>query len=608
VKVCPLCNRTYGSGTEVCEHDGTRLVAIRREDPTEAAPIIDWDGPMAGDLVGSYRLESMIAEGGMGRIFRATHLTLGRKVAIKFLLAEHASRADLVQRFFNEARSVNSIQHPHILEIYDFVQDRPPGGQAKVYMVMELLEGEDLRTRLARRKVLSPEAAVRIGAPVAEALAAAHERNILHRDLKPDNIFLCKQPPDFVKLLDFGAAKAFGERPGADLTRPGVAIGTPEYMAPEQILATDADGRVDQYALGIVLYELLTGDVPFNAANIGDVLAMQTKQAPPLIAYRRAVAPPVPEALERVVMRCLAKKPDQRFPSLWEVARALRDSLTEGAVLEGIDEELTTERPSHRPIRKKVSNATKPLTSLRDTGLRGGALGPKLGTGEKSDADLSQASDLSTSVERPPARAKGARAAALDALLPEPVSAPAPSMDDDDFEQQTHVDEAFAADFTPGYDPIDDQDLDDDEDALATNPDAMRAVGQTPSPNVDELDGPTATTSRSPADRTGPRRSVALDQYAEPAPEVDADEPPTVRLGRSPKTAETARDDRLLDLMSTASSLATQTSETTLDRDDELRELMPSADPRSGPPIWLFLAIGGVVVLSLLLVLVLVLL
>jgi len=332
VKACPLCNRVYSNSATVCEHDGQRLASVRRNDATEGAPVVDWDGPLAGDIVGSYRLESLIAEGGMGRIFRAAHLTLGRKVAIKFLLPEHASRADLVQRFFNEARSINTIRHPHILEIHDFVQERLPDGPSKVYMVMEYLEGEDVRIRLGRKRRLTPEAVVNIGVQTAEALAAAHEKGILHRDLKPDNIFLCKRPRDFVKVLDFGAAKAFGDRPGHDLTRPGVAIGTPEYMAPEQILGVPLDGRVDGYALGVVLYELLCGKVPFSSKNVADVLAMHAQEEPPLISQRTRRPVDVPPRLEEVVMRCLRKNPRDRFADLWQVSHALTSSISGTAV------------------------------------------------------------------------------------------------------------------------------------------------------------------------------------------------------------------------------------------------------------------------------------
>ncbi len=324
VKVCPLCNRVFGSGVDICEHDGQRLIAVRRNDTTGGTAVVEWDGPLAGDIVGNYRLESMVAEGGMGRIFQATHLTLGRRVAIKFLLPEHAARADLVQRFFNEARSVNAVRHPHILEIYDFVQEHSPEGATLVYMLMEYLEGEDLRVRLSREGHLPAASVVDIAIQVAEALATAHDAGILHRDLKPDNIFLCQQPLDFVKVLDFGAAKAFGDRPEANLTRPGVAIGTPEYMAPEQIRNKTLDGRVDEYALGILLYELLTGEVPFTSKNVAKVLAMHTRQAPPRMQTRHV---DIPASLEAFVLRCLKKDPDERYPDLWTAADALREVL-----------------------------------------------------------------------------------------------------------------------------------------------------------------------------------------------------------------------------------------------------------------------------------------
>ncbi|MFH1129758.1 MAG: protein kinase, partial [Pseudomonadota bacterium] len=140
MKVCTICNRVYGDDAAVCANDGQKLISVRRSEPTAVGPIMDWDGPMAGDVVGSYRLESMIAEGGMGQVFKAVHLTLGRPVAIKFLLPEHAKRPDQVQRFFNEARAVNSIRHPHIIDIIDFVQAVTPEGKSHVYMVMEFLD------------------------------------------------------------------------------------------------------------------------------------------------------------------------------------------------------------------------------------------------------------------------------------------------------------------------------------------------------------------------------------------------------------------------------------------------------------------------------------
>ena len=329
MKVCGICSRTYGDDARICVHDGHRLNTVCRNATTGAAPLVDWDGPIAGDIVGKYRLESLIAEGGMGRIFKATHLSLGRPVAIKFILPEHATRADLVQRFFNEARAVNAIHHPHIIDIFDFVEEPDAEGQTQVYMVMEYLDGEDARTRMRRSGPLDPEVVVSIAVQVAETLGAAHDAGILHRDLKPDNVFLCRtgKRDDFVKLLDFGAAKAFGSRHAHNLTRPGVAIGTPEYMSPEQIANQPLDHRVDAYGLGCVCYELLTATLPFSAPNVAGVLALQSTEPPEPINQRRRQPPLVPDELAAVVMRCMEKRREDRYPDLWSVADAFRDCL-----------------------------------------------------------------------------------------------------------------------------------------------------------------------------------------------------------------------------------------------------------------------------------------
>jgi serine/threonine-protein kinase len=234
-----------------------------------------------------------------------------------------------VQRFFNEARSVNAIKHPHIVEIIDFVHDLNSQDGAYVYMVMEHLEGEDARTRLLNGGPYNPELLISVASQAAKTLAAAHEAGFLHRDLKPDNIFLCRTADrdDYVKLLDFGAAKAFGDRPGHNLTRPGVAIGTPEYMSPEQILGRPLDGRVDCYGLGVVCYELLTGARPFVADKVAELLAMHTRDPPPSIAQMRHVEPPAPPALEQAILRCMAKAPEDRYPDLWAAAQAFEAAL-----------------------------------------------------------------------------------------------------------------------------------------------------------------------------------------------------------------------------------------------------------------------------------------
>ena len=290
-------------------------------------------GPsLKGNMLGSYRITSQAGEGGMGVVYRAEHARLGRKVAIKMLRRDLVQRKEIVARFFNEARAVNEIGHPNIVDIIDFVEDyevNPP----LVYMVMELLEGQDLRSRISQAGALDADEAISIGLQVCNALIAVHKVRILHRDLKPDNIFLIKKreiDEEYeqhhgarVKLLDFGVARAFGERERDNITDPGTAIGTPEYMAPEQVLGRELDNRTDIYALGMVLYEMLTGNVPFTSHSFGEILVRAVKERPPPVFEARKQGPPVPKDLEIVVMRCLEKDPQLRFQTVKDLRKVL---------------------------------------------------------------------------------------------------------------------------------------------------------------------------------------------------------------------------------------------------------------------------------------------
>ena len=290
-------------------------------------------GPsLKGNMLGSYIITSQAGEGGMGVVYRAKHARLGRKVAIKVLRRDLVLKKDIVARFFNEARAVNEIGHPNIVDIVDFVEDYevdPP----LVFMVMELLEGNDLRTRISRGGQLDPDEAVSIALQVCNALIAVHKVKILHRDLKPDNIFLIQRPEideeyeqhhgAKVKLLDFGVARAFGERERDNITDPGTAIGTPEYMAPEQVLGRELDNRTDIYALGMVLYEMLTGNVPFTSHSFGEILVRAVKERPPPVFEARKSGVPVPKDLEIVVMRCLEKDPRLRFQTVADLRKVL---------------------------------------------------------------------------------------------------------------------------------------------------------------------------------------------------------------------------------------------------------------------------------------------
>ncbi|MDP1921493.1 MAG: serine/threonine-protein kinase [Myxococcales bacterium] len=269
---------------------------------------------------GAYVVESLLGEGTMGCVYQARHQTLGRKVAVKSLHEKLLNDASLVRRFLQEARLVNTINHPHIVEVHDFVE--APG---QVYAVMELLEGETLTARLAS-KPLSLEVVVSIATQVAEAIEAAHALSVVHRDLKPDNIFLSpRDGADWVKVLDFGVAKLLvHEGPRVIETQNGDLLGTPRYMAPEQAAGLEVDARTDIYAFGTVLFELLAGKPPFESTVYGQLAADIITRPPPPVPTLTRTGDAVPEGLRRLVTDCLAKNADHRPASMGDVLWRLR--------------------------------------------------------------------------------------------------------------------------------------------------------------------------------------------------------------------------------------------------------------------------------------------
>jgi len=272
-----------------------------------------------GAQVGSYRVLSQIGQGGMGSVWLAEHITLGRRAALKVLHPEFSVRAEIVQRFFNEARAATSIQDPGIVQIFDFGQD----ANGSAYIVMELLDGDPLDRRLDRG-ALAMSDALRIMRQVASSLGAAHARGIVHRDLKPENIFLVRDPEvaggERAKVLDFGIAKLVGENTGMR-THTSAVMGTPTYMSPEQCRgAGQVDQRSDVYALGCVLFHLLVGRPPFHAAGGGEIIAMHLREAPPVPSSLR---PDIPREVDQLILHCLQKDPAHRFASGAELAIAL---------------------------------------------------------------------------------------------------------------------------------------------------------------------------------------------------------------------------------------------------------------------------------------------
>ncbi|MSP61415.1 MAG: serine/threonine protein kinase [Myxococcales bacterium] len=274
-----------------------------------------------GTLVeGRYQVSRLIGEGGMGRVYEAEHVQIGKRVAMKVLHPSYTRSADAVQRFRREARAAASLGHPNIVDVTD--SGTTPDGA--VYFVMEYLEGGDLADLIGKEGRQPIERAIHLGVQIARALHAAHAAGIVHRDLKPENIFLVERAGerDVVKVLDFGVARNV-EHDGKKqrrLTNPGMTMGTPEYMAPEQAAGQPADARSDVYAAGAILYEMLSGDPPHTGANYMEVLSKKASQVPDPIENRR---PEVSRALAKLVMAALAKEPEARPQTMEELARAL---------------------------------------------------------------------------------------------------------------------------------------------------------------------------------------------------------------------------------------------------------------------------------------------
>ncbi|WP_437684089.1 serine/threonine-protein kinase [Sorangium sp. So ce131] len=320
--------------------------------------------PAVGDLfAGKYRIEQLLGEGGMGLVFRARHIHLDEPVAIKLLRDEYMRDPLLVERFLREARAAAKIKSDYVVRVVD--ADTLDGGPP--YLVMEYLEGHDLATLLQQSGPMAPAEAVGHVLAACDALAEAHALGIVHRDLKPANLFAARQRDGSTctKILDFGISKLAGT--AEELTRTGAVLGSPLYMAPEQMRSSRAvDHRADIWSLGAVLYKLLTDAAPFPAANLQQLgmLVLMADPVPP-----RQQRPDLPEDLEAVVLRCLEKPPERRFSTVLELAAALAPFAPEAAerVLSR-DRPLPPEPPSGAPPRGTARPAPPTQTPLPGQG------------------------------------------------------------------------------------------------------------------------------------------------------------------------------------------------------------------------------------------------
>jgi serine/threonine-protein kinase len=343
---CPACSRVYKDDAVVCEVDGERLVQLDDE-PSLVGHVLD----------GKYTLLSKLGEGGMGSVYLAEQATMGREVAIKVLRREFSQNRMAIKRFLREARAASKLAHHNTITVYDFGQSN----QGLLYLVMERLSGRPLADIMDDEGPLPPERAVHIVSQICDSLSEAHRQGITHRDLKPENIFIEDKVghEDFVKVLDFGIAKMQGDEATGQATATGMICGTPSYMSPEQAMGKDIDGRSDIYALGVLLYELVTNEKPFDGVTPMEVMLKHINESPPNVYSRTSIR--IPLGLQDALDRLLAKKAEQRPADCQAAKRLMQEGLgtpLDGPVLSTQDPDLSRRRREETEERKHALEHT----------------------------------------------------------------------------------------------------------------------------------------------------------------------------------------------------------------------------------------------------------
>jgi serine/threonine protein kinase len=306
-KVCPTCQTAYPDEYVVCPRDGASLSS---PSPVE-------DALVGATLGGTFQLVRVLGEGGMGRVYEAHHARIpARRFAVKVLNPEYALDPEWLARFLREGEAVATITNDHVVFVHDV--DRTPDGRP--FLVAELLEGRELAEHLSRNGKMAVGDAVRIVRQICKGLAAAHAKGIVHRDMKPENVFLTgDMARPIAKIIDFGISKVDSPK-DTPLTRSGMILGTPSYMSPEQAGGLEVDLRADIYAVGAILYVALTGRKPFDHKNVASILLKVVTEEPP---RPRSLAPAIPEPVEAILLRTMAKNPDDRYQSMTELDAAL---------------------------------------------------------------------------------------------------------------------------------------------------------------------------------------------------------------------------------------------------------------------------------------------